>query len=242
MPIESRLDDFTREDPWRVFRIMAEFVDGFELMARVPRPRVAVWGSARTAPGSLHYEQARRLARRLAEEGYAIVTGGGPGIMEAANRGAAEANGHSVGLNILLPFEQAANTYATYRMEFRYFFSRRVMFVKESSGIVVMPGGIGTLDEFFEVLTLKQTGKIESLPIVLFSASYWGGLLTWMRNTLLADGMISESDLSLFEVADDVEEVVKLLARGKAREKQPQQSGLGLARKPAEQLENLGLR
>jgi uncharacterized protein (TIGR00730 family) len=218
MPTESRLDDFTREDPWRVFRIMAEFVDGFELMARVPRPRVAVWGSARAAPGSLNYEQARRLARRLAEEGYGIVTGGGPGIMEAANRGAAEANGISVGLNILIPFEQAANPYATYRMQFHYFFSRRVMFVKESSGVVVMPGGIGTLDEFFEVLTLKQTGKIESLPIVLFSSRYWGGLLAWMRNTLLAEGMISEADLALFEVADDVEEVVKLLARARRLE------------------------
>jgi uncharacterized protein (TIGR00730 family) len=216
MPTESRLDDFTREDPWRVFRIMAEFVDGFELMARVPRPRVAVWGSARAAPGSLNYEQARRLARRLAEEGYGIVTGGGPGIMEAANRGAAEANGISVGLNILIPFEQAANPYATYRMQFHYFFSRRVMFVKESSGVVVLPGGIGTLDEFLEVLTLKQTGKIGGLPILLLGSAFWKGLLTWMSDTLLAEGMISQEDLSLFQVVDDVEAVVSVLARGRA--------------------------
>ncbi len=216
MSRESRLNDFTREDPWRVFRIMAEFVDGFELMAGVPRPRVAVWGSARTRPGTPHYEQARALARRLAEEGYAVVTGGGPGIMEAANRGALEGGGASVGLNIVLPFEQAANPYTKYRMNFRYFFCRRVMFVKESSGVVVMPGGIGTLDELFEVLTLKQTCKIDALPIILFGSEYWRGLLAWMRATLLAEGAVSAEDMELFEVADDVEAVVRSLARARA--------------------------
>ncbi len=207
------LNDFTKEDPWRVFRIMAEFVDGFELMAGVPRPRVAVWGSARAAVGSPNYELARGLAARLAREGYAIVTGGGPGIMEAANRGAAEAGGCSVGLNIILPLEQAANPYASHRMEFRYFFSRRVMFVKDSSGIVVLPGGIGTLDELFEVLTLKQTRKIETLPIILFGSAYWRGLVEWLGGTVLAEGAISAEDLSLFDLTDDVEEVVRLLRR-----------------------------
>jgi uncharacterized protein (TIGR00730 family) len=216
MTQESRLNDFTREDPWRVFRIMAEFVDGFELMAGVPKPRVAVWGSARPEPGTPRYEQARALARRLAEEGYAVVTGGGPGVMEAANRGAAEAGGASVGLNIVLPFEQAANPYANHRMDFRYFFSRRVMFVKESSGVVVMQGGLGTLDELFEILTLKQTHRIEDLPIILFGSAYWHGLLEWLRGTVLTEGAILEEDMGLFEVADDVEAVVKSLARARA--------------------------
>ncbi len=211
--MKGYVDDFTKADPWRVFRIMSEFVDGFELMAGVGQPRVAIWGSARAKEGSPTYETARKLARRLAEEGYAVVTGGGPGIMEAANRGAAEAGGDSVGLNIQLPFEQVANPYANHRMEFRYFFCRRVMFVKESSGVVVMPGGIGTLDEFFEVLTLKQTGKIEKLPIIMFGSDYWRGLLEWMRGTLLAQGAISPEDMDLFEITDDVEEVVAIIKR-----------------------------
>ncbi len=219
--MRSYVEDFTKADPWRVFRIMSEFVDGFELMAGVKQPRVAIWGSARVQEGSAEYETARRLARRLAEEGYAVVTGGGPGTMEAANRGAAEAGGDSVGLNIQLPFEQVANTYANHKMEFRYFFCRRVMFVKESSGVVVMPGGIGTLDEFFEVLTLKQTGKIEKLPIIMFGTGYWGGLLEWMRGTLLARGAISPGDLELFDVTDDIEEVVAIIKRG-ANKREPQ--------------------
>ena len=203
--------DFTKEDPWRVFRIMAEFVDAFELMSQVPPPRVTVWGSARTKEGTPYYKQARALGRRLVEEGYSVVTGGGGGIMEAANRGATEAKGTSVGLNITLPFEQMPNPYAGDKMEFRYFFCRRVMFVKESSGVVVMPGGIGTLDEFFEVLTLKQTGKIGRLPIVMFGRSYWAGLLDWMRDTLSAQGAISPGDLDLFHLTDDIEEVVALI-------------------------------
>ena len=207
--------DFTKEDPWRVFRIMAEFVDAFELMAQLGR-RVTIWGSARTEEGSGVYEQARRLARRLAEAGYVVVTGGGQGIMAAANRGAAEAGGQSVGLNILLPFEQIPNPYASHTMQFRYFFCRRVMFVKESSGVVVMPGGIGTLDELFEVLTLKQTGKIGSLPIIMFGTDYWAGLVEWMRHTLLGAGAISPEDLDLFTLTDDPEEVVAIIQRADA--------------------------
>ncbi|MFP4056979.1 MAG: TIGR00730 family Rossman fold protein [Candidatus Brocadiia bacterium] len=212
--MSKNIDDFTKADPWRVFRIMAEFVDGFELMAQVRRPRVAMWGSARAPEAAATYETARTLARRLAQEGYAVVTGGGPGIMEAANRGAAEAGGDSVGLNIQIPFEQVPNPYANYRMDFRYFFCRRVMFVKESSGVVVMPGGIGTCDEFFEVLTLKQTGKIEKLPIIMFGSHYWSGLLDWMREVLLGQGAVSPGDLELLEVTDDVEEVVAIIQRG----------------------------
>ena len=207
--------DFTKEDPWRVFRIMAEFVDAFELMAQLGR-RVTIWGSARTEESSGVYEQARRLARRLAEAGYVVVTGGGQGIMAAANRGAAEAGGQSVGLNILLPFEQIPNPYASHTMQFRYFFCRRVMFVKESSGVVVMPGGIGTLDELFEVLTLKQTGKIGSLPIIMFGTDYWAGLVEWMRHTLLGAGAISPEDLDLFTLTDDPEEVVAIIQRADA--------------------------
>ena len=208
--MDEAILDFTKEDPWRVFRIMAEFVDAFEMMAHFGR-RVAVWGSARTKEDEPYYEQARQVARRLAEAGYVVVTGGGPGIMEAANRGAADAGGDSVGLNILLPYEQAANPYANYKMAFRYFFCRRVMFVKESSGVVVMPGGIGTLDEFFEVLTLKQTGKIRTLPIIMFGAAYWRGLLDWMRGTLLAGGAVSPEDLDLIELTDDPDEVVAIV-------------------------------
>ena len=213
--MKREIFDFTKQDPWRVFRIMAEFVDAFELMARVPPPRVTVWGSARTKEDAPYYKQARQLGRRLAEEGYSVVTGGGPGIMEAANRGAAEAGGQSVGLNIILPFEQVANPFANHTMEFRYFFCRRVMFVKESSGVVVMPGGVGTLDELFEVLTLKQTEKIKKPPIIMFGSAYWRGLLDWMRDTLLAAGAISAGDLELFHLSDDVEETVELIKNDK---------------------------
>jgi len=213
--MQREIIDFTKQDPWRVFRIMAEFVDAFELMARVPPPRVTVWGSARTKEDAPYYKQARQLGRRLAEEGYSVVTGGGPGIMEAANRGAAEAGGQSVGLNITLPFEQTPNPYANHTMDFRYFFCRRVMFVKESSGVVVMPGGLGTLDEFFEVVTLKQTEKIRKPPIIMFGTAYWRGLLDWMRDTLLAAGAISPGDLELYHLSDDVEETIELIKNDK---------------------------
>lgn len=207
----DQMMDFTKEDPWRVFRIMSEFVDAFELMASVGDRRVTIWGSARTPEDEPYYQQARALGRRLVEAGYAVVTGGGPGIMEAANRGATEAGGQSVGLNITLPHEQEANRYARLKMEFRYFFCRRVMFVKESCGVVVMPGGIGTLDELFEVLTLKQTRKIERLPIIMFGTDYWRGLLEWMRDTQLAGGAISAEDLDLIELTDELDEVVRII-------------------------------
>lgn len=203
--------DFTKEDPWRVFRIMAEFVDAFELMAQLGPKRVTIWGSARTRATARYYKITRQLAHRLAKEGYAVVTGGGPGIMAAANRGAAEAGGDSIGLNILLPFEQKPNRYANHHMDFHYFFSRRVMFVKESCGVVVMPGGLGTLDELFEALTLKQTQKIGNLPIILFGSDYWQGLLDWMRDTQLAAGAISPEDFDLFTLTDDINEVVHLI-------------------------------
>lgn len=203
--------DFTKEDPWRVFRIMAEFVDAFELMAQLGPKRVTIWGSARTRATARYYKITRQLAHRLAEEGYAVVTGGGPGIMAAANRGAAEAGGDSIGLNILLPFEQKPNPYANHHMDFHYFFCRRVMFVKESCGVVVMPGGLGTLDELFEALTLKQTQKIGNLPIILFGSDYWQGLLDWMRDTQLAAGAISPEDFDLFTLTDDINEVVHLI-------------------------------
>jgi len=205
------IEDFTKADPWRVFRIMAEFVDAFEIMAAVPLPRISIWGSARTPEDAPYYNAARTIGRRLAEEGYAVVTGGGPGIMEAGNRGATEGGAHSVGLNIELPFEQEPNPYVNHEMEFRYFFCRRVMFVKDSSGIVVMPGGIGTMDELFEVLTLKQTRKIDSLPIVLYGEEYWRGLVSWMRTTLLGHGAISPEDMSLFTVTNDIEQIVDLI-------------------------------
>ncbi|NQT86899.1 TIGR00730 family Rossman fold protein [bacterium] len=209
------MDDFTKADPWRVFRIMSEFVDAFEIMAAVPLPRISIWGSARTPVDAPYYKAARTIGRRFAEEGYAVVTGGGPGIMEAGNRGASEGGGDSVGLNITLPFEQSGNPYVNHEMEFRYFFCRRVMFVKDSSGIVVMPGGIGTMDELFEVLTLKQTGKIDDLPIVLYGESYWRGLIVWMRETLLAQGAISTGDMSLFTVTDDIEQIIDLVKNHK---------------------------
>ena len=213
--MQREIFDFTKQDPWRVFRIMAEFVDAFELMAQVPPPRVTVWGSARSKEGAPYYKQARRLGRRLAEAGYGGVPGGGAGIRVAATGGAAEAGGQSIGLNIILPYEQMANRYANHTMEFRYFFCRRVIFVKESSGIVVMPGGFGTLDEFFEVITLKQTEKIRKPPVILFGTPYWQGLLEWLRGTLLAEGAISATDLDLFHLSDDVEEAVELI-RGDA--------------------------
>jgi len=215
--MKQEMLDFTKQDPWRVFRIMAEFVDAFEVMAQVPPPRVTVWGSARRKENDPYYQQTRKLAQRLVEEGYAVITGAGPGIMEAANRGAAEAGGQSVGLNIILPFEQVPNPYINHGMEFRYFFCRRVMFVKDSSGVVVMPGGFGTLDELFEILTLKQTGKVAKLPIILFGTEYWHGLIDWMRDTQLANGAISPGDLELFGLTDDIDETIAIIKAGEAR-------------------------
>jgi len=202
--------DWVHTDPWRVLRIQAEFVEGFGLLAELG-PAVAVFGSARTRPGSPEYEMAERIGAGLAKAGYAVITGGGPGIMDAANKGAAGANGVSVGLGIELPVEQGLNDHVEIGLEFRYFFVRKTMFVKYSQAFVVLPGGFGTLDELFEAVTLVQTGKITQFPIVLVGSDHWSGLLTWFENTLLASGKIAHADLGLIRVADDPEDVVKII-------------------------------
>jgi uncharacterized protein (TIGR00730 family) len=197
-------------ESWRMFRVLAEFVDGIETMSDQGHG-VSIFGSARTEPGSPIYLQAENLGRLLAQAGFTVISGGGGGVMEAANKGASEAGGHSVGLNIELPFEQSPNPYANVRLNFRYFFIRKVMFVKYSVAYVVMPGGFGTLDELAEALTLIQTHRIRPFPVVLFDSSYWGGLVEWIKNTQLAAGMISPDDLDLFRVMDDPEEVVRFI-------------------------------
>ncbi|MFA6545180.1 MAG: TIGR00730 family Rossman fold protein [Limisphaerales bacterium] len=207
---------FVREDPWRIFRIMAEFVDSFETLSHLG-PAVTVFGSARTKPSDRYYKATVEIARGLGKHHLAIITGGGPGIMEAANRGAAEAKGKSVGLNIELPFEQKGNRYANVPINFHYFFSRKVCFVKYSMGFVFMPGGFGTLDELFEVVTLVQTERISRFPLICFGKDYWGGLLKWARTSLDKAGYISPGDLDLITVTDDPDEVVKLILDYKRR-------------------------
>lgn len=202
--------DFTQQDTWRMFRIMAEFVDGFEELKDCS-PAVSIFGSARCGRDHSIYGTTEEIARRLVGEGFSIITGGGPGVMEAANKGAAEAGGNSVGLNIDLPFEQEANRYANRRLNFRYFFVRKVMFVKYAFGFVIMPGGFGTLDEFFEAVTLIQTDKIKPFPVVMYGTSFWGGLINWIEDTLLADERISPEDLKLFQVVDEVDGVVSVI-------------------------------
>jgi uncharacterized protein (TIGR00730 family) len=201
---------FLDTDPWRALRILSEFVEGFDAMARVG-PAVTVFGSARTPTSSPVYEQARTIARRLAEAGYAVITGGGPGTMEAANRGCREGGGLSVGCNIELPHEQGLNRYVDLGIEFRYFFARKVMFVKYADAFVILPGGFGTLDELFESLTLIQTRKVRNFPVVLVGSSYWAGLIDWVRDTLLANGAIESADLELLQVTDDPDEVVRIV-------------------------------
>ena len=204
--------DWLHMDPWRVLRIQAEFVDGFGALAEIG-PAVAVFGSARTQRTDPAYKAARRMGRLLAERGIATITGGGPGIMEAANRGASLAGGKSVGLGIELPHEQGMNNYVNLGMTFRYFFVRKTMFVKYSSGVIVCPGGFGTLDEMFEVLTLVQTHKVTTMPIVLFDTAYWKGLFDWVQGTLLDRGMISPIDPNLVTLTDDPDEAVKYATR-----------------------------
>jgi len=202
---------FIKEDPWRIFRIMAEFVDSFETLSQLG-PGVTVFGSARTKPSDPYYEAATELARGLAKANLAIITGGGPGIMEAANRGAAQARGRSVGLNIQLPTEQKGNRYANVPINFHYFFSRKVCFVKYSIAFVFMPGGFGTLDELFEVLTLVQTGRIPEFPLILFGREHWQGLLRWMKSRLEEkSGYISPNDLDRLILTDDPQEVVRIV-------------------------------
>ena len=207
-----RLDEFTHTDTWRVFRIMGEFVEGFDELASLTRG-ISIFGSARTKSDHADYRAAQETAALLAQEGFAVITGGGPGIMEAANRGAFEAGGLSIGCNIELPFEQRPNAYQTKSLKFKYFFVRKMMFVKYSLGFVIFPGGFGTFDELFEALTLIQTKKIRDFPVVLFGSAYWTGLLEWMREVVLIDGKIGEHDLKLFHITDSPEEVVKIVTK-----------------------------
>jgi uncharacterized protein (TIGR00730 family) len=207
----NRLYRDPADETWRIFRIVAEFVEGFELLSQIGQA-VSVFGSARCTFDSPDYETARRLGGRLVERGFSVITGGGPGIMEAANRGAIETGGTSVGLNITLPFEQMANPYQTHRMEFRYFFVRKVMFVKYSVGLVCFPGGFGTMDEFFESMTLIQTQKIAAYPVVLMGRAFWSKLIDFMREMMLERYQaISPEDLTLFHVTDDVDDAANFL-------------------------------
>jgi len=210
-----RPDEFTHTDPWRVFRIMGEFVEGFDELATLSRG-IAIFGSARTRPDDPDYAAAQETGALLAAQGFAVITGGGPGIMEAANRGAFDAGGLSIGCNIELPFEQRPNPYQTLSLTFKYFFVRKMMFVKYSLAFVIFPGGFGTFDELFEALTLIQTRKIRNFPIVLFNRSYWGGMLDWLRAEVLAGGKIAENDMGMFQVTDSPAEVVEIVLRSQS--------------------------
>ena len=205
---EHILDSTKSSNSWRMFRIMAEFVEGFDLLSRLEVPAVTIYGSARTEPGSPYYLMTERIAYDLATAGYGIITGGGPGIMEAANKGATEGGGFSIGLNIDLPHEQMPNPYANVPIEFKYFFVRKVMFMKYSTGFICMPGGFGSLDELFESLTLIQTKRANPFPVVLVGSKFWSGLVSWLRDTVLARGAIAEKDLSMFTILDEPQEVV----------------------------------
>ncbi|WP_280193794.1 TIGR00730 family Rossman fold protein [Nocardia farcinica] len=211
--LDTRADgDWVHTDPWRVLRIQAEFVEGFGALAELPHA-VTVFGSARTPVDHPEYEAGYAIGAALARAGFAVITGGGPGAMEAANRGASEAGGYSIGLGIELPFEQSLNDWVDLGINFRYFFVRKTMFVKYSEAFVCLPGGFGTLDELFEALTLVQTGKITRFPIILFGSSYWAGLVDWMRGSLAGFGKISPGDIDLLHVTDHVDEVVDIIAR-----------------------------
>lgn len=205
--------DWLHMDPWRVMRIQAEFVEGFGALAEIG-PAISVFGSARVKPETPEYELGVEVGRRLVEAGYAVITGGGPGIMEAGNKGAHEADGTSIGLGIELPFEQGINAWVDLGINFRYFFVRKTMFVKYSLGFIVLPGGFGTLDELFEAVTLVQTHKVNSFPIVLVGRDFWGGLIDWVKDTLVARGMISPSDVDLLKVVDTAEEAVAEVEAG----------------------------
>ena len=206
--------DWVHTDPWRVLRIQAEFIEGFGALAELG-PAIAVFGSARVTSDHPAYATAELVGRRLVEAGFAVITGGGPGAMEAANKGASQAGGVSVGLGIELPFESGLNEWVDVGVNFRYFFARKTMFVKYSQGFVVLPGGVGTLDELFEAVTLVQTGKVTDFPIVLIGTEYWNGLLDWLRETALAEGMVTKSDLDRLVLTDDVDEAVALMVRAR---------------------------
>lgn len=210
-----RPDEFTHTDPWRVFRIMGEFVEGFDELASLNRG-ISIFGSARSRPDDPDYKAAQETAALLAAEGFAVITGGGPGIMEAANKGAFEAGGLSIGCNIELPFEQRPNPYQTRSLTFKYFFVRKMMFVKYSLGFIIFPGGFGTFDELFEALTLIQTRKIRNFPIVLFGSKYWSGMLNWLRDVVLAEGKISEDDFRMLHITDSPAEVVEIVVHSQS--------------------------
>ena len=210
-----------REDPWRIFRIMSEFVDSFMTLSEVG-PAVTIFGSARTKANDKYYRAAQAIGKGLAQQNLAVITGGGPGIMEAANKGAALGGGKSIGLNIELPHEQAGNRFANIPLHFHYFFSRKVCFVKYSLGFVYMPGGFGTLDEFFEVITLVQTGRIPQFPLILFGSDYWKGLVHWMKKEMVeVHRAISPADLDLFKITDDPAEVIQIIMDYERRVGQP---------------------
>jgi uncharacterized protein (TIGR00730 family) len=206
-------DQFIHTDPWRVLRIQSEFVEGFGALAELG-PAVSVFGSARTKAGSSFYEMGVQVGRHLAESGVAVITGGGPGSMEAANKGAVEGNGVSVGLGIELPFEQGLNRWVDLGINFRYFFARKTMFVKYAQGFIVLPGGLGTLDELFEAMVLVQTRKVTSFPIVLLGVDFWSPMIEWIRETLVKEGMVSEKDLDLIQLVDDPADAVHRVLHG----------------------------
>jgi len=211
----ARPDEFLHTDTWRIFRIMGEFIQGFEDLAQITNG-VAIFGSARTLPDDPNYKAAMETAALLARAGFAVITGGGPGIMEAANRGAFEAGGLSVGCNIELPHEQKSNEYLTLSLKFKYFFVRKMMFVKYSNAFIIFPGGFGTLDELFESLTLIQTKKIRDFPVVLYGSSYWSRMIDWIRDPVLSNANISEHDLRLLHLTDSPSEIVEIISRSRS--------------------------
>ncbi len=209
MPVYDR-EDFTTTDPWRALRILGEFVEGFDALSKIG-PGVSIFGSARLPESSPYYSAARDAAKIIAESGLAVISGGGPSIMEAANRGGVDGRGTSVGLNIELPHEQTPNRYQTISLQYRYFFIRKMMFVKYSVAFLIFPGGFGTIDELFEALTLIQTEKIENFPVVLYGPEYWGGLIEWIKDKMMGEGCISPEDMDLFTLTDSVEEATGII-------------------------------
>lgn len=208
MTVGYEINDLAKEESWRMFRILGEFVEGFDKLSSIG-PAVSIYGSARLHPDDVLYAQTQGIAKRLGELGFTIITGGGPGVMEAANRGAFESGATSIGLNIVLPEEQVCNAYTTKSITFQHFFVRKVMLVKYATAFVIMPGGVGTLDELTEILTMMQTEKIKPFPIVLFDSKFWGGLLDWLRSTVLTKGFVSEEDFDLLILCDDIDSVIE---------------------------------
>lgn len=217
MPYEYEINDLAKEESWRMFRIIGELVEGFDKLADM-EPAVSIYGSARISEGDELYAQTEEITRRLGEMGFCIITGGGPGVMEAGNKGALRAGVASVGLNIELPQEQISNTYTTRSITFSHFFVRKVMLVKYATAFIIMPGGLGTLDELTELLTLMQTHKVKPFPVVLFNSGYWKGFLDWLRSTVLAAGYISEDDFNLLRICDQPDEVIEIVQRWRTKQ------------------------